>query len=131
MDTNDPIKLVTPRAQTPGRRKGDGIRDWRVGAPRWALLLSITALLFATGWLVARLETSNGREMETLRAALEEAGAKAQNRLLERVAVTEEQQRQTNANVERLILRMDKRDEAIADLTTQLRLLTAELKRAN
>ena len=131
MENAEPLKIVTPRQERPGRRKADGTKSWRDVAPRWVLLAAITGLVFTVGWLYAKVEQADTLQMANLKASLDDAAAKAQSRLLERVAVTEEQQRQTNANVERLILRMDKRDEAIADLTTQIRLLTVQLRRSN
>ena len=132
MDTPDPLKLVPTRADRPGRRKGDDAKPWQQIAPRWSLILAITGLVFTVGWQSARLEGQ-----ATLQAAFADANAKAQARLAERVAVTEEQQRQseerqkrTEGNIDRMVVRMDKRDEAISELTTSLRLLTAELKRA-
>lgn len=128
MQEPDPLKLVTPR-EGPGRRKRDGVPQWQELAPRW-LLVAIIPVLF--GWAVYQ---QNARQV-ALEEALSDAANKAQTRLLERVAVTEEQQRQTNSNMEKLIMRLDKSDEvtqkqnaAITDLTVQLRLLTAQLKR--
>lgn len=130
MQDSDPEIRLVPKREGPGRRRSDEGRSWQQAAPRWMLLVTITVLLFACGFLWGRAENAESRESANLRAAVEDSRNKGDQRTLERVAVAEEQiraiieeNRENKAAIKQLTV-------ALAENTSQLRLLTVQLKRA-
>lgn len=128
-DSDPAIKLVQPR-EGRGRRKGDGLKTWQEAAPRW-LLVAIVGV--SVPWAVYQ---QNARYV-ALEEALRDADQKQMTRFLERLAVAEEQQRHFTVSLERVLVRMDKREaseqrqsEAIAELAHQIRQLIAQGKHA-
>lgn len=117
------MNIISPLRPEPersgqGRRKSD---DWKKAAPRWFLLLSLALMVALSGVLLGRLGGFQSKEEERIAAALTDAPTKYQARLSERVAVVEAQTAGLDRNITSLTME-------VKELTTQVRLLNAELK---
>jgi len=102
--------------------------DWKIFAPRW-LLVTIAGVAISVagvlGWMLNAELTAARARLET---AIRDAPTIYQARLSERVAVTETEIVVLKAQYLRLNVAVEKMTEATNDLTSQLKVLTAELR---
>lgn len=116
------------RTPEPPSRRHDDPLDWKRRVPKWVYLAGWVIGAVIIGWLAGRLQVAWDKEAKRIEAAVLEAPTNYQARLSERVAVVEEQQAQLRESLKTLNVDVRTLSGAITEQTTQLRLLTAELK---
>lgn len=111
-----------PEPRTAGRR---AIDNWRLMAPRWALLAALMGASAAAAFFYARSDAADTRAQ----IAAAEYPNKYTARLAERTASLETEVTTLRTAVGQLSEDMKLQRAVTVDLTTQIRFLTAELKK--
>jgi hypothetical protein len=112
------------------RRQEDNL-DWKTVAPRWFVLSCVFGLSTLAGGLFVKVQDLLNKDQQRLEAAIADAPSKYQARLSERVAIVEADQALLRRSVDALTAEVKTQNAASGELTTQLRLLTAEVRRLN
>jgi uncharacterized coiled-coil protein SlyX len=112
----------------PHRRHDD--LDWKRRIPKWAYLTGWVVMALIIGWLWAKVQVGSDRDSRRIEAAIIDSPSKYQARLSERVAVNEAQIASIVRSVDGLTTQVDRQNAAAAKLTTQMELLTQELRQA-
>lgn len=103
--------------------------DWQKVAPRWALLCALAVCFVGLGALGSLVMAGKTEREQRVEDALKDTPTRYQARLSERVAILETQTQTLSSAVTELNDQLHTQITATNELTIQMRLLTAELKK--
>lgn len=105
--------------------------DWQKSAPRWLLVSAIAICLVGLGALGSMVMAGKTEREQRVEDALKDTPTRYQARLSERVAILETQTQNLSVAVTELNAKLDTQTAATNELTIQMRLLTAEIKKGH